>query len=350
MKARVILHRAAALSLGILGAVALAEVILRVLQLAPTTGVATVTAEQFERLPGIFAPNQDLVDRRKPQLPYRVEIDSLGYRGAEFPRAKEPHEVRLLIAGDSFVYGDFVNDDETLPALLERDLRSRCNNVRVINAGLGGATIADEAMMIRRSAVLAPDLVVLVFFENDVTDLAETPLWTRLAAHRRAKSRFPASLVYPILRRTALWQLALAVEAGLQARGSLALAGEGLSPQENSAIPRLREIYHQALIALRDTLRVHHVPFVFVLFPEYSSIPGRGVPEQLGWAEETARAAGIRTYDLLYPLRASRLLTTQLYLVPRDGHASPQGYAVAARGLSDSLLSSSPLAAKCRGE
>jgi hypothetical protein len=60
------------------------------------------------------------------------------------------------------------------------------------------------------------------------------------------------------------------------------LAGKGLSLQENSAIPRLREIYHQAFIALRDTLRVHDTPFLFVLFPEYSSIPGRGIPEQLG--------------------------------------------------------------------
>jgi hypothetical protein len=47
----------------------------------------------------------------------------LGYRGANFPAEKRPGAFRILAVGDSFTYGDFVDDGETLPARLEEALR-----------------------------------------------------------------------------------------------------------------------------------------------------------------------------------------------------------------------------------
>ena len=57
--------------------------------------------------------------------------------------------------------------------------------MRVINAGLGGSTIPDQARLIERSVVLAPDLVVVVFSENDLTDLTGPTMWELLAENRR---------------------------------------------------------------------------------------------------------------------------------------------------------------------
>ena len=184
-------------------ALLIAEGVLRVAHLAPTDGVATVNDGEFRQIPGIFAPGQDLIDRRDPHLPYHVTTNGLGFRGSDFPRSKPPGEVRMLFTGDSFTFGDFVDDDQTLPAQVERRLRARCGAVRVVNAGLGDATIVDEAHQIERGLTVSPDVVILLFSENDVDDLNRVSTWDRLADNRRAKSRFPFSLVYPLLRRTA---------------------------------------------------------------------------------------------------------------------------------------------------
>src|SRR5439155_175083 len=96
-------------------------------------------------------------------------------------------------------------------AVAAAELVLRLLGLAPVNAGLGGATITDEVELVQRALPLTPDLVVVVFSENDVTDLGQTPMWTLLAANRRAKSRFPLSLVYPVLRHTALWNLGLEV-------------------------------------------------------------------------------------------------------------------------------------------
>src|SRR6266853_4879445 len=97
-------------------ALGISEIVLRVLGLAPVDGVATVTESEYARLPGIFAPDQTLIDRHRPALPFRVTIDSLGYRGANFLPHKPTGETRVVLAGDSFTYGEYVDDDQTLPA------------------------------------------------------------------------------------------------------------------------------------------------------------------------------------------------------------------------------------------
>ena len=122
-------------------ALVVAEVALRLTGAAPNRGgVFTVTSAEFEQVPGIFGRNQETVVNKIPQIRYGVRIDSLGYRGQDFPRSKPVGEFRILYVGDSFVFGDFVDDEETLPAQAERALR--CSRaVLIINAGVGGSTI-----------------------------------------------------------------------------------------------------------------------------------------------------------------------------------------------------------------
>src|SRR5436309_14246438 len=69
---RQLLIRCTAVGLGVVVALALAEVGLRLLGLAPPDGVATVTEAQFQSIPGILLPDQDLVDRRDRRLPHHV--------------------------------------------------------------------------------------------------------------------------------------------------------------------------------------------------------------------------------------------------------------------------------------
>ncbi len=283
---RQLLIRCTAVGLGVVVALALAEVGLRLLGLAPPDGVATVTEAQFQSIPGILLPDQDLVDRRDRRLPHHVTTNALGYRGPGFPLVKRPGEFRILFTGDSFAYGDFVNDDQTLPAQLEQRLNGRCGTVRVVNAGLDDATIVDEAKMIERGLRVSPDLVVLLFSENDVDDLNRPATWDRLAENRRDKSRFPLSVFYPLLRHTALWNFALQVRATSQARAHPVRIDWTAAGRADSTTPRLRNAYRRALAALRNTLAARGIPLVLAVFPSHHAVTQDSVRGQVTWATQ----------------------------------------------------------------
>jgi len=348
------LIRGLAIAGGLLAGLVVAEGLLRALGAAPTDGVTTVTEKEFWSVPGILSPGQRVLDRRDPRLPHRVTTNSLGYRGREIAALKEPGELRILFTGDSFVYGDFVNDDQTLPARLEQRLNGRCANVRVVNAGLGDATIVEEAQLIDRGLRLSPDLVVLLFGENDIADLNRPSTWDRLATNRRAKSRFPLAILYPLLRRTAVWNFALQVRATWRAR---ARAGQATSDNMLTAAGRadsltgqLRESYRLALLALRDTLVRRGVPLVLVAYPSHLAVTHEAMRDQIAWVTRAAADAKLFEVNLLAPLAASRLPAETLYLLPYDGHPSPRGYEIAAAYVADQLLSAGPLAAACRAK
>ncbi|HEV8305293.1 MAG TPA: SGNH/GDSL hydrolase family protein [Gemmatimonadales bacterium] len=349
---RQILIRCVAVGGGLLAGLVAAEGLLRALGAAPTDGVTTVTEQEFRSVPGILSPGQHVIDRRDPRLPHRVSTNSLGYRGKEVAARKAPGELRILFTGDSFVYGDFVNDDQTLPAQLEGRLNGRCADVRVVNAGLGDATIVDEAQLIDRGLRLSPDLVILLFGENDIADLNRPSTWDRLATNRRAKSRFPLGTLYPLLRRTAVWNFALAVRATWRARAQARhTTGGSMLTAAGSADPvthELREAYRRALLAVRDTLARRGVPLVLVAYPSHMAVTHEAMRDQIAWVTRTAAAANVFEVNLLGPLAASGLPAETLYLLPYDGHPSPRGYEIAAAYLADQLLAAGPLAAACR--
>ena len=89
--------------IGLFTGLVIVELLLRVFQMGlPDGGVPQMSASDFEVLPGVLTPNQDVLDREIRRLPFRVRTDSLGYRGADFPRAKPADEFRILMVGDSF--------------------------------------------------------------------------------------------------------------------------------------------------------------------------------------------------------------------------------------------------------
>jgi lysophospholipase L1-like esterase len=327
----------------VIGAVVIAECGLRLLGLAPHGGVVTVTDREFTAVLGLLAPNQDLTDWRKPKLPHHVHINGLGYRGPEIRIQKAPNETRILMAGDSLTFGDFVNDEDTLPAQLERELSLCCREVRVINAGVGDTTINDQSRMIERALLLKPDAVVLVSTENDLENLArDESTWDQLAADRKANSRLPLSLFYPVLKHMAVWRLALEAQATFQRKMDLKaearLSSADVSPDRLRAVG-LSEVsrYKHLLVDLRDRLKAVGVPLLFVLYPSHLSFRDGGSAEQLDWLTQVGSQACVPTINLLGAFRESGLSIERLYLVPHDEHPSARGHAVAARAVATEL-------------
>jgi lysophospholipase L1-like esterase len=341
---------------GALAGLIVAEGVLRWTRLGVGPGsVSTVSASEFERVPGIFEPGQDATITQVPQLPYRVMINSLGYRGEDFARAKAPGEFRILFSGDSLVFGDFVDDDETLPAQFQQALTNRCGtSQRVVNAGLGGSSIGEQTRMIERGLTLDPDLVVLQFSENDVQDLAGPSMWDELASNREAKSAFPLSIVYPILRKSALWNLALRTRAVIRLGRVTREFSSGASPDPSGAgagAPRredaYRRQYRERLAGLSSMLERAGVPFVLAVFPAHMSVYRRWDSDQLEWLDGVIEELGLTAVKFMPSLTADGRSAEELYLLPYDGHPSPEGYRIAAGHLTDALIPMGLLPGRC---
>ncbi len=337
--------------LAIVLSLGLAELALRVFDLAPAGGLSTVTQSEFERIPGMFSPGQSLVERLVKQVPYRATIDSLGYRGTEeFPRLKPAGEVRVLMLGDSFTFGYLVDDEKTLPAVVESLLRSRCgNDIRVINAGVPGSTIETAAPVAARSLSLGIDAAVLTFVENDVTDLPAA-MWNQLAANRAAKSKFPMSVVYPWARKLALWNLVMEVRGklrNLRATRELPVRVAPDAGAANEKLLALRAEYQQRLVALRDSLARAGIPLILAIYPSHRAVYDH-LDEQIRWVERIGHEAGLHTIDLTPPLQKDGRSKEELFLFPYDGHPSAAGYADVAPGLVDTLVQVPLLASRCK--
>lgn len=345
MNVRMALQRILMVVAALAAGLGLAEVLLRSTGLAYPPAILTIGEQDFERLPGIFQPSQRGIDRSIPALPHAVSTDSLGYRGESIARIKPASETRILFTGDSFTYGAFVDDSATVPALLQRQLRPACGDIRVINAGLGGSTITEQAEMIQRGLALTPDIVVLMFYDNDVTDLAGPRMWKRLEENRRRKSRFPASVAYAVLNRTAIWGLFL------KARETRAKAdAQGAQPEvTDSAITmRFRAEYLLRLQVVTDTLQAHGIPFVFAVMASHRVIAGTAPDEQVHWILERAGTHGRTTVDAAGALRRTGEGTDRLFLLPHDGHASPAGNRLIASAIAATVEQLPLMVPRCR--
>ena len=332
---------------GMAGALLFAEMVLRLFHLAPAAGIGTVTSAQFARIPGIYTPNQRVRDLQRPALPFSVSIDSLGFRGPNFTREKPAGQWRIVMLGDSYVYGDFVDDHQTFPFQVEARLDRACSDALVINAGLGGTTIVDHASMLQRALPLNPDLVILVFVVDDFDNLADpVSSWQHLAANRERKSRFPLSIVYPWARHTALWNLLVRARATQMNREDAAALQQRYAGDRTATSQHLRDRYGELLLAMRDTLKSRGVQLVLAMYPWSRELIGAS--ENSRWMEQFAIDKGITVVNPLPRLQASRLPDTTLYLLPEDGHPSPEGYAIAADAVAARLLQGAVVPASCK--
>ena len=83
----------------------------------------------------------------------------------------------VLCLGDSLTEGYGVEDEHAYPSVLERRLRAKGQQVRVINAGINGSTSASAVGRLRWQLKAKPDVMVLALGGNDGLrglDLSET--------------------------------------------------------------------------------------------------------------------------------------------------------------------------------
>lgn len=108
----------------------------------------------------------------------RVRINSKGLRDREFDYKKEPGTYRIGIFGDSFTFGEGVQNNESFPKLLEdllhadEQLNRAGRKIEVLNFGIGKTGTSHQYALYRKEGKKYDlDLVIIGFLSaNDFSD------------------------------------------------------------------------------------------------------------------------------------------------------------------------------------
>jgi lysophospholipase L1-like esterase len=104
------------------------------------------------------------------KIDVQINVNSLGLRGPDLG-PKQDGEIRILAFGDSITFGDYMEEAETIPALLQKSLEARAKKVVVLNAALPGANASDEFHhYLELAEAVKPDVVLLGSYLNDAQE------------------------------------------------------------------------------------------------------------------------------------------------------------------------------------
>ena len=262
---------------------------------------------------GLYIPDEATGHRHRPgyrgsltnvvEFNTRVEINDVGLRGP--PLRNEPGRARIVVLGDSFVFGQGVEANQSLSSRLEARLTESGQRVEVLNAGVRGYGTAHEAAWLRRyGAPLAPKVVVLgIFLGNDLQDNA-TPLHDGLRALTPPQTwhapvtryLYAHSHLYRALR--AAWY---AVAAGARTE-RLAWLSANFSDASDSPYDRATA---KALDEIVQATREMKAELLAVLIPDALQVE----PARQAEFDEISRANPALRLDLAHPNRVfARLL------------------------------------------
>ena len=122
-----------------------------------------------------FSPGYSMATIPEPGLPgvtgsKQFTVNNIGFRGPELVTPKPANEYRVFLLGGSSTECLYLDDSESLDAVLQRALQppSGCV-VKVYNAGKSGDASDDHvSMLVHRIVHLEPDLVVVFAGLNDL--------------------------------------------------------------------------------------------------------------------------------------------------------------------------------------
>jgi len=100
-----------------------------------------------------------------------MRTNSYGIRGPEFTFDKAPGTLRIAAVGDSFTFGQGVEEDEAFVQVAGRRLMESGIRAEVLNFGVPGHGTPQSVALVKRKVLATkPDVVLINVFPNDLTD------------------------------------------------------------------------------------------------------------------------------------------------------------------------------------
>ncbi|MDO9117904.1 MAG: SGNH/GDSL hydrolase family protein [Nitrospira sp.] len=258
LKQRIYQHRRAILLLGVSVCVALitAEVFCR---MADPLGISYFEETRRYNLDRVADPDLVVRHRRSWGAMYQgvdVRFNELGLRDDPI-RSKKRSEYRILMLGDSVVFGWGVVQNEIFSVKLQQLLTTEVGRpIRVINAGVAGYNTVQEYTFLRNDGLaLEPDLVLLLYHPNDIE---ATPPAPSSAQGVSAQEKSPPQVLELLLEQS--WLYRLAVYAGRYGRYGIRSAAD-LDTDEF----RLEDGWRDSMSSLGQMARLckeRHIPLV----------------------------------------------------------------------------------------
>jgi hypothetical protein len=332
----------------------------RALLLAGAIALALLLAEGAVRLhAALFFPRTMMLDRtlgwrRVPDVQRRYDNEDgshcefttnrHGLRGPARPKAKTAGRRRVLVLGDSFTEGGQIDDADLFTARVEAAL----GDVEVVNAGVGGYGTVQEYLYLREEGLgFAPDLVVVVFYDNDLIDnclpyspaIGPRPYAERTDVGVRIVEDYSddgfLGFCLPLPGRSFLSRHSY-VYRSLNDKLFQTLWARTLHDRAEADHRRFdpetrRTILWDVLQRMRALADSGGARFALVLAPTREQVEA-GAAAELAFLEERCGAAGIPCLSLLPALREAAQSGTAQYF-PRDIHWTRAGHATVARAL-----------------
>lgn len=181
-------------------------------------GYDSILLPEPERFPGLsrqFRPDSEFETRYDsdprgyfdPTGGLRYRVNRWGFRGPDWEERKAPGTLRVLLLGDSFVFGEGVRWEDTLGERLEALLTPALGApVEVLGVAVGGWSTQDEIVYLRHfGARFEPDLVLVVYVLNDAGYPVGVDLWERFRRAYEApewlRRSYLASFLYTRIAR-----------------------------------------------------------------------------------------------------------------------------------------------------
>ncbi len=238
-----------------------------------------------------------------------IRFNRDGFRGADFgvadvsgDGASATATRRVVMIGDSFVFGSTLREDETLGVQVAAGLVGATGeNWQAVNLGVPGIVTSQEAMIAETwFARLRPAAAVLVMVDNDV---AEDP-WTPSAGEGCGVEMTPREALWRGLLRDVYLTRVL---AGLLVTQDVCTAHNRCQNTALDGPTLLMRCFRRSLLRIAEAARVHGVAMVATLYPVpwgyWRAGEAHPAREHYGRFLDEAEAAGLRVVDVEPALR-----------------------------------------------
>ena len=109
------------------------------------------------------------LENRHSHYRFNYRVNREGFRNAVDFASLSSHttKTRIMLLGDSFAFGLFLEEEDTLSSILESKLGE---NYEVFNMGISGWGIDQMLLAYQKyTDVIRPDIVVLAYIDNDIS-------------------------------------------------------------------------------------------------------------------------------------------------------------------------------------
>lgn len=285
-----------------------------------------------------------------------IRINNVGLRGRDIG---DKGGRRILLTGDSFVFGYGVEDSEKMGSILEDSL----SDTEVVSAGFMGDAGPDTAYMylLKNFKELKPDKIIVALFPyNDLSDIAKTEWkedgweifsvsmpdkWVDKEGYLRYKDT-PWRYRIPILRNSHLYQFLIeridVVSKNWRQKIAIRL---GWIDKGNNEYRKFEACLYEAdcedkwevaqgkiklvMENFESFSEKNDIPIGVVIIPLKEQLAGEK-PQKTIFHEEAA-AAGLPILDLSEALKSGDIESEYL----PDGHFSAEGNRIAAEAVRD---------------